>query len=147
MEIDVPVNRHDRRKEARHGADAPVREPVDTPWPTTRDPADWPTRDTFLSRIELSAEFEKLGIPCAPSTLSTKATRGGGPPFVKFWPYARYRWGTAYDWAMARLTAPRSSTSEDATEQSPLDVQALPRPRGRPKGVAPELELQNQDVA
>jgi hypothetical protein len=90
-----------------------VRESVDTPWPVTRDPADWPTRDTFLSRIELSAELEKLGLPCAAATLATMAVRGGGPVYTKFGPYARYRWGTAYDWAMARLTQPRVSTSED----------------------------------
>jgi hypothetical protein len=104
---DVPLNRHDRRRELRHGPDAPVREPVDTPWPTTRDP------DSLLSRIELAAEFEKLGIPCAAATLATKAVRGGGPPFMKFGPYVRYRWGTSYAWAMGRLTEPHASTSED----------------------------------
>jgi hypothetical protein len=69
-------------------------------------------RDALLTRAQLSAALGELGIPVAPTTLSTKAVRGGGPEYLKFGPHVLYRWGTAYDWAMARLT-PRASTSED----------------------------------
>jgi hypothetical protein len=84
---------------------------VESPTTSDRPPL---TRETKLSRIELSAALRERGYRVAPSTLSTKATRGGGPPFQKFGPYSLYTWGTALDWAEGRLTDPQSSTSEDA---------------------------------
>jgi hypothetical protein len=95
-------DRHDRR--GRHGTNAPVRIPADRP--ETRDP------DVYLSRIELSDELEELGLPCAAATLATMAVRGGGPEYVKFGPYARYRRGTGHAWARSRVSAPRTTTAE-----------------------------------
>ena len=47
-----------------------------------------------------------LGFPIKAKTLSTKATRGGGPPYQLFGPWVLYRWGDALKWAQARRTTP-----------------------------------------
>lgn len=66
----------------------------------------------LLDRRAASATLAELGFPCAAATLATLACRGGGPPFVKFGPRALYRRDDLAEWARARLTAPRRSTSE-----------------------------------
>jgi hypothetical protein len=83
----------------------------------TQDP------DALLTRDQTAAALTACGFPVKPRTLSTKATRGGGPPYLLFGPRVLYRWGDALKWAQARLSAPRLSTSEG---------DALPAPkRGR----------------
>ena len=67
---------------------------------------------TLLTRQQTADALTEAGYPTRPSTLSTKATRGGGPPFYKYGPKAIYRWGSALAWAQARLTPSRLSTSE-----------------------------------
>ena len=67
---------------------------------------------TFLDRHGASALLAELGIPCAAATLATLATRGGGPPFVKFGPRALYRRSDLVAWAQSKLTPARRSTSE-----------------------------------
>jgi hypothetical protein len=68
--------------------------------------------NTLLTRNQLAAALTEVGYVTSPATLSTKATRGGGPPFSKWGPRAMYRWGDALAWAEGRLSAPRHSTSE-----------------------------------
>ena len=68
--------------------------------------------DTLLTRVRVASALSEAGYPVSPATLSTMATRGGGPPFAKWGPRAVYRWGDALDWARRRMSAPRSSTSE-----------------------------------
>ena len=68
--------------------------------------------DALLTRGAVAIALTASGYPVATGTLQTKATRGGGPPFVKFGPRALYRWGDALDWAKARLTPRHRSTSE-----------------------------------
>jgi hypothetical protein len=68
--------------------------------------------DTLLTRDATAAALTAEGYPTASTTLATKATRGGGPPFHRFGPRALYRWGDALEWARAKLTPPRRSTSE-----------------------------------
>ena len=73
--------------------------------------------DKMLTRAEFCAALkEATGIAVSPATLATKATRGGGPVFVKFGPRAMIRWGDGLAWAQARLSKPRTSTSEADTE-------------------------------
>jgi hypothetical protein len=72
--------------------------------------------DALLTREQLAAALTEVGFPVRPKTLATKATRGGGPPFVKFGPRVLHRWGDGLAWAQARLSAPRRSTSERETE-------------------------------
>ena len=76
--------------------------------------------DALLTREQTADKLTEAGFPTKPKTLSTKATRGGGPPYSLFGPRALYRWADALAWAQGRLTAPRSSTSEmDVASKSP----------------------------
>ena len=68
--------------------------------------------DVLLTRQQTAEALTAFGLPIKATTLATKATRGGGPPYRKFGCRALYRWGDALLWANARLTAPRRSTSE-----------------------------------
>jgi hypothetical protein len=68
--------------------------------------------DALLTRQQTSGALKESGFPIESSTLATKATRGGGPPFHKFGARVLYRWGDALAWAQSRLSAPRRNTSE-----------------------------------
>jgi hypothetical protein len=68
--------------------------------------------DTRLKRVAAAEALTAAGFPVSPTTLATKATRGGGPPFQRFGRVPLYRWGDCLDWAHARLSAPMRSTSE-----------------------------------
>lgn len=68
--------------------------------------------DALLTRDATAAALTEAGFPTSRSTLSTKATRGGGPAFSKFGPRTLYRWRDALAWAEGRLSPPRRSTSE-----------------------------------
>jgi hypothetical protein len=67
--------------------------------------------EALLTRTQTAAALTKAGFPTAAATLSTKATRGGGPPYQKFGPRAMYRWGAALQWAQDRLSAPTGKGS------------------------------------
>lgn len=77
-----------------------------------------PADEALLSRKEVAARLTALGYPVSPHTLSTKATRGGGPPYRHFGPRALYRWGDALAWAQAKLSGPITSTSEAAARDA-----------------------------
>jgi hypothetical protein len=68
--------------------------------------------DALLTRNQTATALTEAGFPVSSATLSTKATRGGGPAFAKFGPRTLYRWATALAWAQRRLTDPVRSTSE-----------------------------------
>lgn len=68
--------------------------------------------EALLTREMTSRALTEVGFPVATKTLATKATRGGGPPYMLFSNRALYRWGDALAWARAELTAPRRTTSE-----------------------------------
>jgi len=68
--------------------------------------------ESRLRRTELAEALTEAGFPISHTTLQTKATRGGGPPYQLFGRYPLYRWGDALAWAEGRLTAPQRSTSE-----------------------------------
>jgi hypothetical protein len=70
------------------------------------------TPDTLLRRRATAEALSAAGYPTAEKTLSTKASRGGGPPFRLFGRIPLYRWGDAMAWAEGKLSAPRRSTSE-----------------------------------
>lgn len=69
-------------------------------------------RDALLRRAAVSAALLNHGFPVAKTTLSTKASRGGGPPYRLFGRVPLYRWGDALDWARARLSPAIRSTAE-----------------------------------
>lgn len=66
----------------------------------------------FLKRIELAAELTARGYPIKAATLSTKAVRGGGPPFRHFGRHVLYDLAGALAWAEARMSPVHHSTSE-----------------------------------
>jgi len=68
--------------------------------------------DALLTRRRTAEALTEAGFPVKAKTLATKATRGGGPPYCKFGLRVLYRSDDALSWAEGRLTAPRSSTSE-----------------------------------
>jgi hypothetical protein len=72
--------------------------------------------DALLTRKHAAEALTTRGYPTSERTLSTKASRGGGPLFRHFGPRVLYRWGDLIDWAEGRLSAPRRSTSEAATQ-------------------------------
>ena len=68
--------------------------------------------DALLTRAATADALNKAGYPISPATLSTKATRGGGPPFRKFGQRVLYRWGDALAWAQSKLSRVVASTAE-----------------------------------
>jgi hypothetical protein len=68
--------------------------------------------DTLLTRKATASALTEAGYPVAEKTLSTKATRGGGPPFRRFGTRPLYRWGDVLRWAQSRLGPVVRSTSE-----------------------------------
>ncbi len=72
----------------------------------------------LLTREQTAAALTALGYKVSPKTLSTKATRGGGPPYSLFCGRALYRWQDALDWARGLTTPPRRSTSEADAQRS-----------------------------
>lgn len=70
------------------------------------------------TRREAAEFLQAHGFPVAAGTLATKATRGGGPPFIKFGNAVLYEEEALLAWAEARLTPPRRSTSEADAAQT-----------------------------
>jgi hypothetical protein len=90
--------------------------------------------NALLSRDQTARALTDSGFQTEPTTLATKATRGGGPPYRLFGARALYRWGEVLAWAESRLSAPRGSTSEaDATRPMPNSKAAAPRSRSKRK--------------
>ncbi|MGI4943747.1 MAG: hypothetical protein ACRYHQ_24805 [Janthinobacterium lividum] len=74
--------------------------------------------DARLTRIQVADALTAAGFPVRPGTLSTKATRGGGPPMQKWGPRVLYRWADALAWAENRMSAPRHNTSEAVAKRA-----------------------------
>jgi hypothetical protein len=70
-------------------------------------------QEVMLTRVAVAEALTTAGYPVSPSTLSTKATRGGGPPYSLFGRRALYRWGDALTWARSSIARPRSCTAPD----------------------------------
>ena len=68
--------------------------------------------DTRLRRREAAKALTEAGFPTAEATLASKATRGGGPPFEKYGPFAIYTWATTLAWARSRSSKPVTCTAE-----------------------------------
>jgi hypothetical protein len=68
--------------------------------------------DTYLSRKDAAKALTEAGFVTSPTTLATKASRGGGPPFRKFGPRPLYRWGATLEWAISRLGPEVTSSAE-----------------------------------
>jgi hypothetical protein len=66
----------------------------------------------MLTRDRTAAALTNAGFPVTSSTLATKATRGGGPPYKLFGRKPLYTWSDALEWAEGRLSKTLRSTSE-----------------------------------
>ncbi len=73
--------------------------------------------DSLLTREAVALALTESGYPVKAKTLSTKATRGGGPPYRHFGSRVLYRWSEALAWAEGRLSTSRRSTSEADLER------------------------------
>ena len=71
-----------------------------------------PSPGSILTRSQTADALTAAGLPVAPATLATRATRGGGPPYRIFNGRALYLWQEVLDWAKAQTSEPRCSTSE-----------------------------------
>jgi len=69
-----------------------------------------------LQRAELAKALTAHGYPIKAGYLEQLAHSGKGPPFRKFGRTPLYDWGDALAWAERRLSAPRHSTSEPASQ-------------------------------
>lgn len=70
--------------------------------------------DSMLTRDAVAAALTNAGYPVAASTLATRATRGGGPPYRLFGRRPLYRWSDALAWARGRLSAPINTSARVA---------------------------------
>ena len=68
--------------------------------------------DAMFTRDKGAVALSDLGYPVTKATLATLASRGGGPLYRRFGKRVLYRWSDLVDWAEARCTASRSSTSQ-----------------------------------
>jgi hypothetical protein len=84
------------------------------PWQPYTEDRTMPTvtYDRLLSRKEIAEALTKEGFTIAESTLATKATIGGGPPYRKFGRYVKYDWNDALNWANGRLSDIFHNSSE-----------------------------------
>jgi hypothetical protein len=70
----------------------------------------------YLSRTAAAEHLRSLGLKIAPSTLAKMAVIGGGPPFSKFMSRVLYQPRDLEDWAAARISPKRNSTSENVSK-------------------------------
>ena len=68
--------------------------------------------ESRLTRDKAALALTEAGYPISKLSLSTLASRGGGPIYTRFGRRALYRWSDLVAWAEARCTAPQASTSE-----------------------------------
>ena len=70
--------------------------------------------EKYLDRREAAAFLAELGFKYSRHTLGKLAVQGGGPEYQMFGNRAVYLPSELEAWALARLKAPRHSTSEAA---------------------------------
>jgi hypothetical protein len=60
--------------------------------------------NSMLTREQAAKTLTEYGYPITAGALATLATRGGGPPRVRFGKRVLYRWASLIDWASGRCT-------------------------------------------
>jgi hypothetical protein len=83
--------------------------------------------ETLLPRRQAAKALTDRGIPISAKTLSTKACRGGGPPYQLFGKIALYRWGDLALWALAKMGTPARSAVEHKAKKAPAKAPAAIR--------------------
>jgi hypothetical protein len=91
----------------------------------------------LLTREQTSEALKESGYPVEPSTLATKASRGGGPEFRKFGARVLYRWGDVLAWAQSRLSAPRCNTSEGDAIDKAAHAESAPQSSAATRSMKP----------
>jgi hypothetical protein len=89
----------------------------------TERSAELPDKPPYLDPDSASSVLGALGFPTKPSTLKKYRCVGGGPLFVHFGRSVKYREDWLHEWALARLSEPRRSTTElamNAAKASPV---------------------------
>jgi hypothetical protein len=74
--------------------------------------------NTMLRRRATAGALTAAGYPTAEATLTTKASRGGGPVYRLFGKVVLYRWGDALAWAEGRMSEPRGIPAEAPQHQA-----------------------------
>lgn len=73
-------------------------------------------QNKFLTRAEAAQYLtDQRGLPTAKTTLQKWVTAGGGPVYRRFGKYAVYAVPDLDAWADSKLTAPRASSSGNAS--------------------------------
>jgi hypothetical protein len=73
-----------------------------------------------LSRKQTAQALTECGIPTSEKTLSTKASRGGGPPYQLYGKVSVYTWSETIDWVLATLSKPARNASEHKSHRAAL---------------------------
>jgi hypothetical protein len=87
------------------------------------------TPESMLTRDKAALALSECGYPTSKLSLSTLASRGGGPIYTRFGRRALYRWGNLLQWAKGRCSPPQHNTSEaDALASRPRHTAAGSQP-------------------
>jgi hypothetical protein len=89
--------------------------------------------DALLTRAQAADELAKEGYPTKKATLSTLASRGGGPSFRHYGARVLYRREDLLTWARSKLSPLVASTAE-------LHVLAAPESTGKKRDYEPKPE-------
>lgn len=78
--------------------------------------------EEFLNREKSAAYVRDKGLPCTKATLAKLACVGGGPTFYKFGRNVVYLPFDLRNWITARLSGPKTSTSDQADSEAGGDL-------------------------
>lgn len=83
--------------------------------------------DVFLGRRDSSDFLKQRGFVVSSRTLEKLACHGGGPIYRTFGRRAIYKPADLIKWAQARVSQPRTNTSEGSPHAGPADFSYLPQ--------------------
>lgn len=81
--------------------------------------------DARFTRRQAAKMLTHCGIPLSEKTLSTKASRGGGPPYRRFGKIAIYTWRELVAWALAEMGEPARNASEHRTKAAASEAREV----------------------
>jgi len=70
-----------------------------------------PQPNDLLDRRSLAQALTDLGLEISPVTLSSMASRGGGPYYHQFGRKTVYRWADAVRWVESKMKPPRGKAA------------------------------------
>jgi hypothetical protein len=102
------------------------------------------TPDSLLSRRDNAQALTQSGFRTAESTLATKASRGGGPPYQLYGRIPLYRWGDSLAWAQSRLSESAATTAEHGVRGT--QPKASPKATRAAPGIHSSRHLQSEQL-